>query len=64
MTSILFRTIECPYCGERFETAIDTSGGPAQYIEDCQVCCRPIVFMLEVDHEGRLEAVEVRREDD
>jgi hypothetical protein len=32
----------CPYCGAPNEIALDVSGGAAQdYIEDCQVCCRP-----------------------
>ena len=32
----------CPYCGELNEIALDPGSGPAQeYIEDCQVCCRP-----------------------
>lgn len=49
-----FRDVQCPYCGEVFETLVDLSAGSADYIEDCQVCCRPIQFHLEVDHEGRL----------
>ena len=28
--------VECPYCGERFETTADTSGGDQDYIEDCK----------------------------
>ena len=46
------RTVQCPYCGESFETAVDLSGGSTSYIEDCQVCCQPIEFSLEVDDEG------------
>lgn len=52
-----FRNVSCPYCGECFETLVDLSAGSADYIEDCQVCCRPIQFHLEVDHEGRLIAL-------
>lgn len=34
--------VECPYCGEVVEIALDPSGGGSQsYVEDCQVCCRP-----------------------
>lgn len=36
------RPIQCPYCGERIEIVVDASAGDQQYIEDCQVCCRPI----------------------
>jgi Cysteine-rich CPXCG len=35
-------TILCPYCGEINEIALDPGGGRQQeYVEDCQVCCRP-----------------------
>ena len=54
----------CPYCGETFETSVDASGGGQEYIEDCQVCCRPIVFQIEVDHDGGLCGVQVKRDDD
>ena len=46
------RDIECPYCGEMIEVLIDCSELPAQYIEDCQVCCRPINFDVSQDYEG------------
>ncbi|HEY8682184.1 MAG TPA: CPXCG motif-containing cysteine-rich protein, partial [Rhodanobacter sp.] len=34
--------ISCPYCGEPIEILVDASAGDQHYIEDCQVCCRPI----------------------
>lgn len=46
------RTVQCPYCGECFETVVDLSSGSTSYIEDCQVCCQPIEFSLEVADEG------------
>lgn len=42
---------ECPYCGEPVEAVLDLSAGDQQYIEDCPVCCRPIVFALATDGE-------------
>lgn len=34
--------VRCPYCGEINEIALDPgSGSDQQYVEDCQVCCRP-----------------------
>ena len=34
--------VTCPYCGEPSVIGLDPGGGPTQeYIEDCQVCCRP-----------------------
>lgn len=44
-----FTDIACPYCGETIEVAVDTSAGSQAYIEDRQVCCRPIVMRLVVD---------------
>lgn len=33
---------QCAGCGEYNETVVDESaGGKQQYVEDCQVCCRP-----------------------
>lgn len=57
------RSVQCPYCGEAFETAIDLSSGSTSYIEDCQVCCRPIEFRLDVDDDGRLVSLETCRSD-
>lgn len=57
-------TVECPYCGEPFITAVDYSAGSQQYVEDCEICCRPIEFMVEVDGTGELAGVTVLRDDD
>lgn len=43
------RAIQCPYCGERVEIMIDASAGDQRYIEDCQVCCRPISIEVWID---------------
>jgi Cysteine-rich CPXCG len=53
---------QCPYCGEWVNALLDLSGGDQQYIEDCAVCCRPIVFALHTD--GECWTLHVRREDD
>lgn len=45
-------TLRCPWCGERFDTLVDSSAGSADYIEDCPVCCRPIEMHLAVDADG------------
>lgn len=53
---------ECPYCGEPVEAVLDLSAGDQQYIEDCAVCCRPIIFDVHTD--GQEWTLDVRREDD
>jgi hypothetical protein len=36
---------QCAGCGEWIETFVDESGGAHQnYVEDCQVCCKPNVL--------------------
>lgn len=57
------QSVECPYCGESFETLLDLSAGSSSYVEDCQVCCRPIEFRLEVEHDGALAKLELLRGD-
>ncbi|MFK8068830.1 MAG: CPXCG motif-containing cysteine-rich protein [Gammaproteobacteria bacterium] len=42
------KKIFCPYCGESIEIVVDTSLEEQQYIEDCQVCCRPIMLNVSI----------------
>jgi len=44
--------IQCPYCWQTINVLIDCSIEIQEYIEDCQVCCRPIVFDVLVDDDG------------
>jgi len=55
--------IICPYCGEIIECVIDCSIAEQSYIEDCQVCCRPIELMIGVDEAG-MPHVEARHENE
>ncbi|MDQ3205194.1 MAG: CPXCG motif-containing cysteine-rich protein [Pseudomonadota bacterium] len=48
-------TIQCPYCGETVDLVVDDSAGDQRYIEDCQVCCRPIELTIIVDEDGGLQ---------
>jgi len=39
----------CAYCLQINATIVDASGGAVQeYIEDCQVCCRPNLLTVAV----------------
>ena len=44
--------VDCPFCGEHFTTFVDISSGSQQYIEDCQVCCRPWLVSVSYDEDG------------
>lgn len=41
--------LECPHCGESFTSTADTSAGSYQTVEDCAVCCRPMVVHIECE---------------
>jgi len=49
---------DCPYCWEHISMVLDPSEEESDYIEDCEVCCRPIeiLFRFEDDSLIRFEA--------
>lgn len=46
--------IACPYCGETITVLVDPQEAGHEYIEDCQVCCKPMVFSVSVDPVGHV----------
>lgn len=52
MNELMTSTVQCPYCWELIEVLIDGSVNQQEYIEDCQVCCRPINFSVLVKQSG------------
>ena len=70
-------TISCPYCGESFTTLIDYSdmldndtildthsSQDYNYIEDCQICCQPIIFTPVINSNGLLIDVLTKQENE
>ena len=55
--------VGCPYCGEQIEILVDLSEGGQDYIEDCQVCCRPIQMRVSAHADGD-PVVDARHEDE
>jgi hypothetical protein len=55
-------SVDCPYCGEPIELAVDASAGSTSYVEDCPVCCRPM--QVSVDIEGESLSVRVKTGDE
>ena len=53
----------CPYCGEIISLLIDNSIDNQEYVEDCQVCCSPILISVEIDHDGNI-FINTRRENE
>ena len=49
-------TVQCPYCSQAMQIALDPGGGSAQrYVEDCQVCCRPWHVSVTYLEDGRAD---------
>jgi hypothetical protein len=54
-------TITCPYCWQSIEIALDLSVDEQTQVEDCSVCCRPIVVRYRAES-GDLVALDVEPE--
>jgi len=52
-------TIQCPFCGQRFEIVVDTSMGTNRFTTDCEVCCRPMEIVAECEP-GEILSLDVR----
>ena len=57
--------IECPYCAEVFTALVDpaTAAGD-QYVEDCEICCQPIVFWVSYNGAQAPCTINARRENE
>jgi hypothetical protein len=53
--------LQCPYCGQPITLLVDASCTEQEYVEDCEVCCRPMlisarlqdgVMMVDARHEN------------
>ena len=63
MNDLENRKTSCPYCGETIDMLIDCSVPQQDYIEDCQVCCRPIAVAVSIDQDGSINLM-IRHEND
>jgi hypothetical protein len=54
---------QCPYCFEQVEILVDCSVMKQEYVEDCQVCYRPIMIFVSIDNNNKPQ-IEVSREDE
>lgn len=63
MNQLTKKSIGCPYCGEIIKVLIDSTDIDQQYIEDCQVCCKPIKLLVSESMDGEI-LVNVYSEDE
>jgi transcription elongation factor Elf1 len=45
----------CPYCWQQISMVLDTSEHHQTYVEDCEVCCKPIEVEYRLDDESVTE---------
>lgn len=57
----VFVDLPCPWCGEIYGSMLDLTDASRCYIEDCQICCRPLEVLLEVGDGGELLRVTTRQ---
>ena len=41
----------CPHCWQQISVLLDLTAGAQAYVEDCEVCCRPIALSYDTDGE-------------
>lgn len=54
--------VSCPYCGEVLYLEPEPSDQIVEYVEDCHVCCQPIVFSVQFSEDG--SEVSARKENE
>lgn len=54
----------CPYCGSPISMLLDPSASRQEYVEDCEVCCRPIEIEMAITEDGDISFFEARRAQD
>jgi len=42
----------CPYCGEEISMVLDLSVRRQSYVEDCEVCCKPIEISYSLEDDA------------
>jgi transcription elongation factor Elf1 len=45
----------CPYCGEEISMVLDLTVSRQTYVEDCEVCCRPIEISYTIEDDALVE---------
>ncbi|MDA0680423.1 MAG: CPXCG motif-containing cysteine-rich protein [Proteobacteria bacterium] len=52
------KNVRCPFCAESISVLLDLSVTNQSYIEDCQVCCRPMQIIYESEN-GQCTSLQV-----
>lgn len=49
-------SLQCPNCWERVEIVVDYEDAEQEIIEDCSVCCSPMIIALHAGDDEELQA--------
>ncbi len=60
MNGLEAKTIQCPYCWQMIEITADCSVNSQEYVEDCEVCCKPILLEIDICDNGMPEVQATR----
>jgi transcription elongation factor Elf1 len=55
--------LQCPYCGEQVEVVVDCSVDHQEYVEDCSVCCQPMLLTVS-SADDEIVSLEARAENE
>jgi hypothetical protein len=56
-----FVKVQCPFCGQSFDVAVETTITQQCFTTDCEVCCRPFEVRAEC-RDGKIVSVDVSSE--
>ena len=57
------QSIQCPYCCQVIDIIIDSTITQQEYVEDCHVCCRPIILRIHADRDQNV-SIDAYRENE
>ena len=53
----------CPYCWQTISMILDLSVEEQTYVEDCEVCCKPIEISYKIKDDTEINTFEAERMD-
>ena len=56
---IIRQSVQCPHCGDQYDSRIEFSSGQTEAQEQCHGCRRTIYFRIKTDGSGNLGGIEI-----
>lgn len=58
------RKLPCPWCGELNTVMLDVTLEDGEFVEDCAVCCAPILYAVRTELETDCRQIWCRKENE